>query len=272
LLVDFLYTHPTWLVGLLVMAVWTGIALLGLRICHGLVDVQIRHKDTETVGLTYAIVAVVYGVLLALIVVDVFETFAKGDSVATAEANKLSNLMLDSAGLPPQIATEVRADINKYIDLAVKQEWPSQQAGKLDGEVFEPGWTVLAHLSTDLALFEPASMGQNVNKAEMLHAMNDLIKARRSRILAAGDHLPAVIWKMLLLGGAVAVGYTYLFGARSFGIHMAITGLIAATISLVFVLIITLDFPFRGAVSVTSKAFLSVQQTAAGAVAAAPHQ
>jgi hypothetical protein len=272
LLVDFLYSHPTWLVGLLVMGVWTGASLLGLYICHRLVDVHMRHKDTETVGLTYAIVAVVYAVLIALIVVDVFETFAKGDSIATAESNKLSNLMLDSAGLPPQVGTEIRSEIDQYIDIVVKKEWPSQRDGKLEGEVFEPGWRVLAELDKRLAIFEPATMGQNVNKAEMLHAMNDLIKARRSRIIAAGEHLPGVVWQILLLGGAVAVGYTYLFGAHSFGIHVAITGLIAATISLVFVLIITLDYPFRGEVSVSPEAFLDVRVTAAGALGTiAPH-
>jgi hypothetical protein len=135
----------------------------------------------------------------------------------------------------------------------------------------EPGWTVLAHLSTELAVFEPTTMGQNVNKGEMLRAMNDLIKARRSRIIAAGEHLPGVVWQILLLGGAVAVGYTYLFGARTFGIHLAITGLIAATIALVFVLIVTLDYPFRGEVSVGSDAFIGVQATAAGVLETAPH-
>ena len=104
MITDFLYSHPTWMVGLLVIGLWTGVSLLGLYIFNRLVDVHVRHKDTETVGLTYAIVAVVYAVLMALIVVDVFETFAKGDSIATAEANKLSNLMLDSAGLPPAMA------------------------------------------------------------------------------------------------------------------------------------------------------------------------
>ena len=82
----------------------------------------------------------VYAVLLAFIVVDVFETFAQADEVATAEANKLSNLMLDSAGLPPRTAEAVRADIDKYIDIVVKSEWPSQRAGKVGDEVFEPGW------------------------------------------------------------------------------------------------------------------------------------
>jgi hypothetical protein len=266
LLTDFLYSHPTWMIGLLVIGIWTSVSLIGLYICHRLVDVHVRHKDTETVGLTYAIVAVVYAVLIALIVVDVFETFSKGDEIATAEANKLSNLMLDTAGLPPQVGAEVRTDIEQYIDIVVRKEWPSQQKGKLDVAVFQPGWTVLAQLDKMLAVFEPATMGQNVNKAEMLHAMNDLIKARRSRIIAAGEHLPDVVWGILLIGGAVSVAYTYLFGARSFGIHLAITGLIAATIALVFVLIITLDYPFRGEVSVSSDAFADVQTTASGAM------
>ena len=265
-MVDFLYSHPTWVVGLVVIGSWTGLALAGLWIFERLVNLETRQKDTDTVGLTFAIVAVVYAVLIAFIVVDVFETSAKGEQIATAEANKLSNLMLDSAGLPPQMAEGVRADLDQYIDIVVKSEWPSQRAGKLSDAVFEPGWTVLAHLSTRLAVFEPSTMGQNVNKGEMLHTMNELIKARRSRILAAGEHLPLVVWQILLLAGAVAVGYTYLFGAHSFGIHVAITGLISATIALVFVLIIALDYPFRGEVSVGDEAFVSVKATAAGAL------
>ncbi len=261
MLIDFLYSHPTWEVGLAVIGIWSGLSLLGLCVFHRFVDVHLRHKDTETVGLTYAIVAVVYAVLIGFIVVDVWETFSKGDEIATAEANKLSNLMLDSAGLPPQTGDAVRADIDAYVDVVVKKEWPNQQAGRLDEAGFEAGWTVLARLSKTLSVFEPATLGQNANKAEMLHAVNDLIKARRSRILAAGTHLPDIVWQILLISGAVAVGYTYLFGAHSFGIHLAITGLISASIGLVFVLIIALDYPFRGDVSVGDDAFLSVQAT-----------
>jgi protein-S-isoprenylcysteine O-methyltransferase Ste14 len=97
--------------------------------------------------------------------------------------------------------------------------------------------------------------------------MNDLIKARRSRILAAGEHLPYVVWQILILAGMVAVGYSYLFGANSFPIHLAATGLISATIALVFVLIIALDYPFRGEVSVGDDAFVGVAATAKAAAA-----
>ena len=264
MLADFLYSHPTWLIGLIVIGIWTGLSLLGLVIFHRFVDVNLRHKDTETVGLTYAIVAVVYAVLIAFIVVNVFESAAKADEIATAEANQLSNLMLDANGLPPALGDKIRADLNQYIDIVVKKEWPSQQAGKLDEPVFEPGWVSLGNLSTALASFEPATLGQSVNKGAMMQAADELIKARRNRIEAAGEHLPDVVWQILLLAGAIAVGYTYLFGAKSFGIHLSITGLISTTIALVFVLIIALDYPFRGEVSVGDDAFISVAATASG--------
>ena len=178
-----------------------------------------------------------------------------------AEANKLSSLMLDTAGLPAPVAEAVRTDIDKYIDIVVKSEWPSQQQGNLGEAVFEPGWAAVGRLSTLLATFDPATMGQNATKAEMLRTVNELIKARRSRILAAGAHLPDVVWGILLIAGGIAVFYTYFFGAHSFGIHLSITGLIAASIALVFVLLIALDYPFRGDVSVSDEAFANVKTT-----------
>ena len=262
-MVDFFYTHPTWLVGVVVIGVWTGLSLLGLWIFNKFSDPHSRHKDTETVGLTYAIVAVVYAVLIGFIVVNVFESSAKGEEIATTEANQLNNLKLDSVGLSVAECTLICAAVDKYTDQVIKVEWPSQQAGKLEESVFEPGWEQLGQLSTQLAAYEPTTAGQGVTKSEMLHVMDTLVQARRNRVTAAGEHVPDVIWQILLLAGAVAVGYTYLFGAHSFKIHLAITGLIAATISLVFVLIIALDYPFRGEVAVGDEAFVGVRAMAA---------
>ena len=275
MLTNFFYSHPTWVVGLVVIGIWTGLSLLGLVIFNRITSVERRHKDTETVGLTYAIVAVVYAVLIGFIVVNVFEASAKADEIATMEANQLSSLKLDSVGLSDGESTVIRKGVNNYLDLVIKKEWPSQNAGKLDESVFAPGWEQLGELSTQLAAFEPATAGQGATKGEMLHVMDDLVTARRNRIEAAGEHVPDVIWQILLLAGAIAVGYTYLFGAHSFKIHLAITGLISSTIALVFVLIIALDYPFRGEVSVGDDAFVSAREThthnrPAGAHAGAP--
>ncbi len=267
---DFYYSHPTWLDGLLVIGVWTGLSLAGLWVFNRFVSAQKREKDNESVGLTYAIVAVIFAVLVAVIVVDVWETAAKADEIATGEANQLSSLVLDSSGLPTDMSEAVHRRVDKYIDTVVKTEWPAQQGGHQDEKTYERGWKILAHMSSELATFEPKTMGENATKAQMLKSVNELIKARRVRILAAADHLPDIIWLILIIAGMVSVFYTYLFGAHTFWIHMAITGLIAATISLVFVLIIALDFPFRGDVSVSDEAFLGVRSTAGVVAPPAP--
>ncbi len=259
LLTNFFYSHSTLVVGLVVIGVWTGLSLLGLVIFNKFSSAEHRHKDTETVGLTYAIVAVVYAVLIGFIVVNVFEASAKGDEVATTEANQLSSLKLDSVGLSTEESKLICQSVDKYLDIVVQKEWPAQQEGKLDDEVFQPGWTQLSVLSMQLASYEPTTAGQGVTKTAMLAVMDQVVEARRNRVEAAGDHVPSVIWEILLLAGGIAVIYTYLFGAHSFGIHLAITGLIAATISLVFVLIIALDYPFRGEVSVSDEAYVGAR-------------
>jgi hypothetical protein len=267
---DFYYSHPTWVDGLVVIGVWTALSLLGLWLFNKFTDQHKREKDNESVGLTYAIVAVIFAVLVAVIVVDVWETASKADEIATAEANQLSSLVLDASGLPPDMAQGVHRRVDHYIDQVVKVEWPAQQAGHQDDKTYQRGWTILAHMSSELATFEPKTMGENATKAQMLKSVNELIKARRVRILAAADHLPDVIWLILIIAGAVSVFYTYLFGAHTFWIHMMITGLIAATIALVFVLIIALDFPFRGDVSVSDDAFVGVRATAGVIAQSAP--
>lgn len=132
MLTNFFYSHATWVVAIVVIGIWTGLSLLGLVIFNKFSSAEHRHKDTETVGLTYAIVAVVYAVLIGFIVVNVFESSAKGDEIATTEANRLSALKLDSVGLSEDESKLIRASVNKYLDIVVA-EGMARAAGRQPG-------------------------------------------------------------------------------------------------------------------------------------------
>jgi hypothetical protein len=257
------------MVGALVIGLCAGVSILGLVGFNALVSAEMREKDNETVGLTYAIVAVILAVLVAVITIDVWDTATKAREITTGEANQLSSLVMQSAALQPATAQAVRADVDQYVDLVVKREWPDQQAGKVSEEVYAPGWTVLGDLTAKLSAYEPSGLSDNATKAELLRVADALIKARHDRILAASEHTPDDVWIMLIIAGAVSIFYTYLFGARSLRIHVAVTGLVAALIALVFVLIIELDYPFRGELRVSDEAFVSVKGTAAAPAAPA---
>ena len=45
-LINFFYSYPTWVVGLVVIGVWTGLSLLGLYIFRPVIDVHVREKNT----------------------------------------------------------------------------------------------------------------------------------------------------------------------------------------------------------------------------------
>jgi hypothetical protein len=256
------YSHSTWEVAGAVCSVLVVLPLIGLFIFHRLVDWNTREEDTSMIGLSYALCGGIYAVVLAFVAVGTYETMDRSTTIASEEANSLGGLAFDSAGLPSELGVRMRADIEKYIDIVTKKEWPSQQAYQMEERNYEEGWVQVRRISLDLANYEPATQGQATVKAEMVHVINDLFSARRARLLAANAHLPDAVWQMLIFGLGLVAVYVYLFGPHSYRMHMAVTGLTMLSIGLVFTLIIALDYPFRGELSVDDDAYLGVKEVA----------
>jgi hypothetical protein len=259
------YSHSTWEVAGAVCSVLVILPLIALFFFHKLVNWQAREHDTSMTGLSYALCGGIYAVVLAFVAVGTYEAMDKSTGIASDEANSLGGLAFDSAGLPPELAVKLRSDIDKYIDIVTKKEWPSQQAYRMEEKNYEEGWEQVKKIGLDLSTFEPANDSQETVKVEMLHVSNDLFSARRARLLAANAHLPDAVWQMLVFGLVLVAVYVFLFGPHSFKIHMAVTAMTMMSIGLVFTLIIALDYPFRGELSVDDDAYLGVKEVAARA-------
>ena len=63
------------------------------------------------------------------------------------------------------------------------------------------------------------------------------------------------------VGGATTVGFTYSFGSHAFLMHVVMTMTVAASLALVVVLIVALDWPFRGEVSISPDAYSKTQKS-----------
>lgn len=259
------YSHSTWEVAGAVCLAVVVLPLLGLLMFHRLVDWRAREENTSMVGLSYALCGGIYAVVLAFVAVGTYEAMDKGAAIAAEEANSLGGLAFDSAGLPAALGLRLRADVDKYIDIVTRKEWPSQQAYQMQESNYEEGWAQVRRIGLDLAGFEPETKGQATVKAEMVHVVNELLSARRARLLAANAHLPDAVWQMLIFGLGLVAVYVYLFGPHSYKLHMAVTGLTMLSIGLVFTLIIALDYPFRGDLSVDDEAYLGVKEVSSRA-------
>lgn len=148
---DWFYTHSTWEVMATVCAVLLTISLLGLISFHRLVNWQAREHDTAMVGLSYALAGGVYAVVLAFVAVGTYKSMDKATAIASEEANALSGLGFINSGLPAELGTEVRADVDGYIEIVTKKEWPKQQAYEMDSVNYTEGWKILRKITLEVA-------------------------------------------------------------------------------------------------------------------------
>ena len=257
MLLNFIYGNPIWLWGGLFILVAVAVACVGLAVVHRLVSLDLRKAHNELAGFTVAIIAVVYAVLLAFIAIATWESYTRSGEVVDREAGFVGNLYRDTVALPPDVGREMRAELQQYVRMVIEQEWPDQRKGEPPAE----GWEPLYRLHASIVTLHPQNMGEQVVEAELLKVLNELYAARADRLSAVEGHIPDAVWWVILLGGMLTTGYMYLFGFHDFRMHLVMTAAVSATLALVVVLIVAMDWPFRGEVSISSDAFVKVQQS-----------
>ncbi len=73
--------------------------------------------------------------------------------------------------------------------------------------------------------------------------------------------MPEVLWGVLMIGGIIVVGFTFLFGLENTRSHTLMIAALAAVIALVLFTIYALDRPFTGVARVHSEPFELVLET-----------
>src|SRR5258708_3556454 len=180
MVVDWIYNNPTWLWGPIVVAIFIGTACGGLLIFHRLVDLKLRRAHNDLAGFTFAIVGVLYAVLLAFIAIATWESFSRASDVVENESDYAGGMYLDAAGLPDAKGKEIREALEKYVSVVVDVEWPIQRTGKTPDQ----GWKPLRDLAGAIATIHPQNQGEAVIEADMLKTLKLLHIPRSSRLSA----------------------------------------------------------------------------------------
>jgi hypothetical protein len=187
-------------------------------------------------------IMVFYGLAVALIAVNVSQTYSSVQTTVSQEATALAALYRDVSGYPEPIRLELQKELRGYVEQVIQQDWPMQQHGKVPGG----GVALMNEFQTTLIGFEPATEGQKILHAEALHAYNNMIQARRLRLDAVGTGLPGVMWAVILVGAVIGLGSTFFFKVEDARLHGILVTLLAGFMGLIIFMILALDQPFRG--------------------------
>jgi hypothetical protein len=238
---------PTWGSATLVIVIPTVLAMSTCAWIRRYISLEKLSFNNEVAGFKFAVLGVMYAVLIGFVVVVVWEKFHDAEAAVEQQSGKLSTLYRLSNGLAPQHRAAMRRALDAYIESAIASEWPALARGGASADT--------THKIDDLyaaTMSAPAGdQRQAVLLTEMLGQLNDLTEARRTCIVLAGGAVPGVMWAALLLGGVATVGFTFFFGTHNLGAQVVMTGLLSFVLFLMLWVVVAVNHPFAGPVSAT---------------------
>jgi Protein of unknown function (DUF4239) len=202
---------------------------------------------------------VIYAVLLALVLIAVWEEYELASETVEQEANAAADIFWLADRLPEPRGTHLQELVRSYAEEVVHREWPLMEQGRtplMRQERGTPaGWTLIDEIRQNIQNFEPRTQAEEQLYAEGLDQVDTLSDARRMRLVAAEEGVPAVLWSVLVFGGIAAVSFTYLFGLESTWAHRLMVGTLAAVIGLVLFTVGAMEYPFSGGARIGTEAF-----------------
>ena len=219
------------------------LALLGLALVRRTLPRDRLARHIDVAGYVYAVIGVIYAVILAQVVIAAWQEYQDARAVADDEANAVLNLARLAQVWPDEDRERVEGALSDYAQHVVDVEWPTMAHNQFD----ESSHTPLLH-DVWQAVNEAGVRAEDLDPvyAASLQQLDELDAARRSRVLLGRDRLPEAMTLTLIIGAVVTVGFSYLFAVEDGWIQGLMTASLATLVALLLLLEYQLDTPYEG--------------------------
>jgi hypothetical protein len=231
--------------------------IAGVAIVRACVSPRVLAASNDVVGNYLQTLGSIYAVLLAFVVVMVWQQFNDARTQVEREANEIADLFRMSQGFSEAQRARISSTLARYVDAVLEEEWRAMRDG--DEATIDRVGATLDDVSDTLHAFEPPSTCQQALHAEALSGFNDLSDARSSRLTTSRLKIPHALRWLLYAGGFVLVASSWLFAVDDFAIHAIVSGALAGAVSHILYVIEDLDDCFGGNWQVPRQSFERVR-------------
>src|ERR1051326_2717365 len=123
---------PIWLVGVLAVLISSAISVGVMLIVQRFVNREDLREGHDVAGFIYAVVGVIYAVVLAFVVIVVWEQFNDAEHYAQQEASHIGDIRRLAEAFPDSIRNRIEGTTERYLHSVVEREWPKMAHGQED--------------------------------------------------------------------------------------------------------------------------------------------
>lgn len=249
-----LLSVPTLVLAFVLVGGSMALCIGGLLVVRRFVPHHRLKVHNDVAGPLYATLGVIYGVLLAFVVVAVWQNYDKSNVNVEKEANCLVDIYLDAECFPKDFRENVRSLAKEYADAVIYDEWKLLAAGHASPIAYD----AVKKLWKLYSAYLPVNETERVFFSESVKKLNEMVELRRMRLLDSRIGIDPVLWCVLICGAATTISFTFFFGSENMKAQVLMSSLLALLISLILLTILLFDYPFTGDVSIKPVAFQQI--------------
>lgn len=190
---------------------------------------------------------VIFGLMVVFLAAQVWGDVDRATTAVNREASSIRMAGLLAHAFPGEPEAHLRNLIRRHVDDAVSTEWPDMAEQSASLKVASPALSEALQVALSL---EPKNDGQVTAQRELVGGLDNVMDARRQRIIASRSSVNWIKWNCLFglalcMLVAVAVVHCDNRGAAAIA-----AGIFATGVALSVLLILSHDRPFSGAISV----------------------
>ena len=241
-LLHLIHDSPLWGISVL-LTVGALVYSIGLMlITRAAYGVDRLSLNNEVAGFKFAVIGVFYAVMLAFVVIAVWEDFRKTEAAVRDEAKAVVDLHRLSFALPVEGGAEIRDHLVAYTNDVREHEWATMAVGEPSDAVVKD----LDRLSQAIFAVSPANSQQLALYEDALRLLSVMTDNRNERLDSSDGSMPWILWFVIIIGGLITLGYPAFFGSTNVVAQVLMTAALAELVALAMLLGLAFDYPFTG--------------------------
>ena len=247
-----------WLVALPTIVLFLGLMAVGLLVAFGLswlstrtIEDEVRTRTSTSVTTIVGVVAGLYAVLVAFVVVNEWQTFNDTQSQVSAESAAITAAYFDAGTMPEPDRSEIQHDLIAYDRSVVCAEFPSLADSH--------GPAATTRLALQQLYATTADVPVEVQKlpfyGNAVNQISEIASHRRARINAAASPIPDLLLLVILATSLALIGVASVLDTQHRRWHLVLTTALTILVGLNLALVISLSRPFDGAAAIDDAPF-----------------
>jgi hypothetical protein len=245
---------PDWAIGLIFVGGTLIVVLAGFVLVDRLLPAWRAERSAQVLGGVTAMVMTMFAVLLAFVVVNLYNSYDAAANNVASEATALTELVQDVRDFPPAVRRRIERAVAQYVVEVRDREFKTlENTGREDLRAEQ----LLANINSAIQSYSPVTTAQETFYNAAHDQLGTVVSERESRLDAADTAIPKPLLYLLILLAVMTLAMTLLIETHHRAVDIAIIVTVAIVISSGLFTAEILQYPFSGTIAVKSDPFNS---------------